>query len=554
MRRFAALLASGGMFQVGFTNINGPRIQRPSRPKTTRADRVAAAETQQRINNNNAVTAQQQKEQQAQQAINSLWPFPPLHGMGYQLTAGGATFALGAAVVGPAPTDTVKVDLPPAGLAGVLVYSWENSAAGALTQYLVFRGVGGKYETAPVKPYASVHYQWQQALPLRDLKFTGSGNALFLNSASDTTVSASSTSTASTVLRWGLLDSTFNGTNARVPSSSLVRYSTDGKYTAVTAPATDDSTPQNAQQPWKEGGDGWLEVTQNSQPYLGTSDGQWTTYLTALNRYPEYSTSESQDTSLQGLPVWRVSNHAAVRDMVWTPRGHLLYTHEGTTPAITGTAEPEAPEQFPSIWLANPEAHTNVKIIDRGYDPTPSPDGHWLAFYGWPSSITPTTANPAPAPTLSFYNGQSKTGFHVAGSTPAVLRWTPDGKTLVMASYSKDGNTVELSTMAVPAAVPTQDTPLAPAAKLATIRVRDPMGLGATRPAPAAITVDGISSNGNYLLVELSEFTATPGTVGSEERTLEAVDLTSGAQHVIAKVTPPVGTKLNFSWTWFEMT
>jgi len=66
--------------------------------------------------------------------------------------------------------------------------------------------------------------------------------------------------------------------------------------------------------------------------------------------------------------------------------------------------------------------------------------------------------------------------------------------------------------------------------------------------------VDGISSNGNYLLVELSEFTATPGTVGSEERTLEAVDLTSGAQHVIAKVTPPVGTKLNFSWTWFEMT
>jgi len=555
--RWTALLASGGMGQFSWTRIGANRIPvlKPANPNYTASHRhynaLAQAQTQLRINNNNRILAAQLKQQREQQALSDLWPAPPLHGAGYQLTPGGATVSFGPAVLGSAPGDTTTLPATPPGLSGVLVYDWESPDG---SQYLVFRGHGGKYAQPRVKPYAVVHYAVKGPLPLRDLRITGSGNALFLTTAPlDGGVSTASPSGApAMVLRWNLLDSTFGAINARVPAGAVARFSPDGKFAAVAALPTAGATPQDPFQPWRDGGNGWLQVTDNSQPFRDTSSEDWSKDQKALEKYADYSPSEEHDAKLQGLPVWRVSNRSAVRDIVWTPRGHLLYTHEGAQAAMAGSASPAYPDEFPSIWMADPETHTNVKVVDRGYDPAPSPDGSWLAFYGWSSSDHPAFANPASAPVLSFYNGQSKTGFHIKGTAPAVLRWSPDSKTLVLGTYSKDGNSVEISTLAVPSAVPTKATPLASEHKLVTIKVKDPLQLGTKRPGEA-ITLDGVSSTGQYLLVELSQFNGAPGTIGAEERTLEAVDLTTGARHVIARVIPPANAKLNFAWTWFEI-
>ena len=557
--RWTALLASGGMCQFSWTRIGANRIPilRPptsstaSRPTHHNYNALAAAQTQLRINNNNRILAAQLKGQREQQALNDLWPAPPLHGAGYQLTPGGTTFSFGPAVAGPAPGDTTTLPATPAGLSGVLIYDWE-APGGA--QYLVFRGHGGKYASAQVKPYSVVHYAVKQPISLRDLRITGSGNTLFMTLAAGGTDSSSTSSADApgTILRWNLLDSSLGGLNARVPSGSQARFSPDGKFAAVAAPLASGATPQDTFQSWRDGGNGWLEVSDSAQPYRDTSSADWSKYQTALDRYADYAPAEDHDSKLRGLPVWRVSNRAAVREVVWTARGHLLYTHEGAEAAVTGSSSPAYPDEFPSIWMANPDTHTAVKVVDRGYDPVPSPDGRWLAFYGWSSADHPAFGNPGSAPTLSFYDGESKTGFHVEGTAPAVLRWTPDSKTLILGTYGKDGNSVAISTLTVPSVIPTKATPMGREHKLVTIKVKDPMQLGAKRPGEA-ITLDGVSSNGQYLLVEISQFNGVPGTVGSEERTLEAVDVTTGARHIIARVIPPVGTKLNFAWTWFEI-
>ncbi len=308
-------------------------------------------------------------------------------------------------------------------------------------------------------------------------------------------------------------------------------------------PLTSAWDPSSLSQP-----DAFLEIRSTVKTEEFKSADQRDKYWAALSTYPDYDAREETDPDLQGYPFWRVTNHASRRNVVWGNDGQCFYTHQpqsstSTTDVARGAITSDA--GYPSAWSAMLRTKTNVPVLSRGYDPVPSPDGRYIAFFGWSLDDKPDATHPSSPPALWLFDVRLKTRKRLSDQNGGFVFWTHDSQTLVCARFPAGHYKAEISTLSLDG----QEK------HLATVEARDPLNLGESRQGsgpPAPISFKGISKNNRFLMLDVCEFTGIQGSTYNTQRSLRAVDLTSGEVSLIASAKPPTNTELQFSWDWFD--
>jgi hypothetical protein len=235
-----------------------------------------------------------------------------------------------------------------------------------------------------------------------------------------------------------------------------------------------------------------------------------------------------------------------------------LYTHQpqAVGSAGSGAARIEDQRQYPSIWIADPASRSNHMLLDRAYDPFPSPNGERIAFFGWSLRETPSKAQPASAPSLWLFDVGTGSRRRIGDQNCGYVFWTHDGESLVAARFPHGQYEADISRSTIGSgdsdggslsntrSIPTWNN-------LAAVGARDPERVGEARQWPQAITFQGVTKNDRYLMVNLDEYVGVDGSMYVREETLEAVDLQTGQISTIATARPP-RTNIYFTWSWFD--
>ena len=156
----------------------------------------------------------------------------------------------------------------------------------------------------------------------------------------------------------------------------------------------------------------------------------------------------------------------------WQNANSLLYAYYVLPTSVT-QAKGEAarkraaatlkPEDIrPSIFQVAATGGASTLVVKDGFRPMPSPDGRWIAFFGWPDvkeAQDEAKINPQSryyGPRLFVWDRQVKRRFLVSPNiflSNVQMKWTPDSHKLVLlqSSYNsqKTQGTAHISTIAV---------------------------------------------------------------------------------------------------------
>lgn len=152
-------------------------------------------------------------------------------------------------------------------------------------------------------------------------------------------------------------------------------------------------------------------------------------------------------------------------DFAWTRANTVLYTlppqeNSKSQPARSRrqneTAQAAQPTPArPIIYEVSAKGDPPQILIRDGFRPTPSPDGRWIAFFGWPDveeSRAEAADNPASVnygPRLMLFDRTTKRRVLVSpnvfglGTQGTQLLWTPDGKRLILMQTKYDSSTAQ---------------------------------------------------------------------------------------------------------------
>jgi len=456
------------------------------------------------------------------QAGVPLWPKAPLNGkpLRYRYnpkTQETATIALQGPTVDEAKDDWVQVNeqkeakglLSYAGRVGPFPRDGEN-------QYTVLRGVGVQGKINGVST-SSAYYHFSRDWYPWGTQLSKDGSTLLSR------VGIVDRHETFTVYRWHLPNGGFNLVGrARVESWDA--FSDDGNYWAYVQTLSQDE----------------------SALALMPSD------LFVNDTRKEYSS-------------WLVTRLASGRQPVWNSVGQLLYSHEPVTSVlrtdnidgrvvVTGvipTPVIDAPNKYPSVWIADPKTKTTHSLIERAYNPSPSPDGKYIAFFGWDMDEKPTDKQVARAPRLRLWEVATGKRYNINPQNNGFVGWTRDSQTIVTGRYE---GSYELHVGSFPLRnVFPGNVPLSfRFIEKATVQTEDE-GIGGERDWPPAIVVQGVARSGKYVVVSTEHFlpqTDRQGPLNNQHRML-AVDLDDGHITEIAHAKP--NPSQFFTWSWFDL-
>lgn len=402
-------------------------------------------------------------------------------------------------------------------------------------QYLVFQYVGSSSESDK-KITDSISYNLVGDFS-RDPQFSSDGRKMFLRSGY-----TGGPNDGFGLLSWNLLSGQTidsakamdNGRQSLSPSARL--------FATLTVVNTNEYGAQDIQEPWKDNPPGLLMV-----------------YVTDRFIIGEGSRGRDSD-EVPGKKF--ITDQAAMRTVVWTSDNRILYTHapapdkwikgpDGVgnlyraTPVITPVID--APNKYPSVWVANPATKATHQIIERAYDPSPSPDGKFIAFFGWPTTEKPTATKPASVPKLWLYQTATGKTFEVNEQNNGFVGWTRDSKTLVTGRYEGQYK-LHVGSLALSDAL---QGPLHVAALQVEKAVIETNAGGPSVWPHDPIEVRSIARNGRYVVVNtIASATSADTSPSKREYTLQAVDLSDGHISTIAHAKPPDAQ--TFSWSWFD--
>ena len=269
------------------------------------------------------------------------------------------------------------------------------------------------------------------------------------------------------------------------------------------------------------------------------------------------STAKSQQVALpKGVSLMLatpVRQQAPIVPIAWASPNSLLFS---------GLPDMRADNDTP----AHPNIYetTNGKtslVVPDAYAPSPSPDGRWIACFGWPDADTKVSADelkklaPPMLPDLYLVDRHSKKRFLVralpkfgrrelmnGGPPQQILRWTPDSRHLILTeeTYQNKGKageaTATLSAVDIPSQLPVGDALWAQTLRLiTTLHATDVVAY------PRSLIHFGplqISSDGNHLFLAAFQVTGQVGEPLKEnlvsESSLQRVNLTDGKVDVVA--------------------
>ncbi len=513
-----------------------------------------AKPTSKRLNRDNVLkrpTQNQQKNSRSDLPPHAAWPSPPLGGGIYRVGSEGAFISLRAKESGLLTDDYVTVEKLPSQLSGVLCYLSENHSQPYVTtkigkyffhggnQFIVMRFLGA----ASTSQTGSVRYRFLDNNPFRDIHVSSDGQTIFWGGG------YTGRNDSMSLIRWGLAKGELFALNKSIPNVSRISFSPDSSAIGVIGfDNTDNEIYQDLLQPWQDTGDGWLEVLDTRVPFSMpiALAGNPLAYLDAWRKHPDYTPAIEKDPVLRKYPYWRATNRASRRGLNWDNNGDVFYTHQPEDAKITANATRgiiSGASGYPSVWSATLATKTNALVLERGYDPVASPDGRYIAFFGWPLDEQPSVAKPAAPPSLWLFDKRIKTRKRLSDQNSGYVFWTHDSRGLVCVRFPSSRYKAQISVLSLQG----QEK------QLATVEVRDPLNLGEGRQGPPApISFKGVSKNNHFLIVDVCEFTGVQGSTYSTERALKAVDLTSGTISTLATAKPPTNTQLQFSWDWFD--
>lgn len=395
--------------------------------------------------------------------------------------------------------------------------------------YLFLEGRGDAFDELRKQGKGAVRYHFKTAPPLRTLRFPEQGRNILFGSGYNT----------DRLDGWGFYNWNLSSnrlTVARATSRNIYyeAVSPDGNEWAVVGYDDDQQEPQDPSSVWKNVGAGWLELSDLNATY-GFHELDDTLGIKDKTLAPP---GQSRAT---GKPVWRVSNAASRRPPHWGLDGRVFYTHE---PQVQPRHNITSPKNLPEIWVADGKDKTNKSVLVGGYDGVPSPDGRFLAFFGYTPKVVPSETYPAMPPQLYLYEFKTGKISRLSSQNTGQVMWAPDSKTLVTIAFPEDRYHAHVQTIPIQPVV-------CPAKEVAVVEAEDPVGLGDGR-GTAAITPMHISRNGRYLILQRDELAKLDYPVYDHELWMQAVDLQSGVVTILAHATP-IRSEIDFSWDWFDV-
>ncbi len=318
------------------------------------------------------------------------------------------------------------------------------------------------------------------------------------------------------------------------------------------------------------GGGGGKSV---SQVFL-SPDGHW-----AAQTAPEEH--ELQDTpwqSFAGKQTWaadlkiqqkykfKLFPDASQRSMAWSGPNTLLYTQQ--------PAHPDDPAGRPSIHEARVPGGASHLVIANAYDPAPSPDGRFIAFFGWPGNpnapavkdpdeitgqenLDPNSAQALAlsTPRLFIFDRASKKRYPVSDQAWGFLAWTPDSRRLIMVATGTPG-TPDIGTPARVRVANLSDILAAPDEKAAASVVREVATVNAEDKAggfriwPRNFRLAAVARNGRYIVLDVNEFQGenTGLHLLINRKSLVGVELDSGRVTTLDTLLDPNGDVQGWDW------
>jgi len=445
------------------------------------------------------------------------WPDSPDGAKPFQPYANLIPFQLDVPLAGTPEADPVQLNPVPADLKGILLYAITSGHAheqmvvplnmpnmkvlDARNDYLVMRAFNISARLKD-KEAGSIFYHFAFQLPLREPHVTGDGRLIFVN------IGDGSENGGFQPFRWQLKNGKLSGVN-HVANASRRRFSPDGSHWAILLPYGygDESLLPLQKTGWE--GQTELEVRDTTH------------FVYPLTR---------------PFPFWQVTTDAVPRSCAWMDSNTLLFARKGIS--------------FPALWSADVRTHKISKLVDKAYDPSPSPDGKYIAFFGWSAQTQRTPEQPSPRPSLWLWNTQSQQAKRVDDQNAGFVRWTPDSKTLIEVRFAND---FEARVRVVPLAIALRGTravaALPKGGEVSQVVAQDPLHVGPSSWF-APIEVEAISRNGRYLILNLTEYIGVQEPKYIARYTLKAVDLQSGNVFDIATATP--NALGSWGWTWFD--
>ena len=211
----------------------------------------------------------------------------------------------------------------------------------------------------------------------------------------------------------------------------------------------------------------------------------------------------------------------------------------------------------PRIYEAT-NGKTNLVVPDA-YAPSPSPDGRWIACFGWPDVNADETKKPSLQilPALYLYDRLQKKRLLVsalpkfgrremmngAGLPQQILRWTPDSRHLILTeeTYQTKGKIGEaaatISAVDIPSQLPANDAQWAQTRRLiTTLHTEDFVAY----PSPILhyemhFRPLQMSADENHLFLATFQVTGQTGDNPTSESSLQRLNLTNGQVDVLAR-------------------
>lgn len=249
----------------------------------------------------------------------------------------------------------------------------------------------------------------------------------------------------------------------------------------------------------------------------------------------------------------------------WTANNSLLFaatpkTIVASKKTVNGAAsDAEAkPVAYPNIYEASAVSGKPVLVIEKGFHPVPSPSGQQIAFLSWinnsstqANAVKENQSEAPPQVTLNVFDRHSKKSWVLSTRSDCTeIRWTPDGKSLLLLTENQRGDrrTGFLGLIRIPALIPAfPDLGLHPVEKVITqVEVRDYKPLYEESFQPRFRFL-GFSSDGRSVFIQTQRYTGINlrMTLLNEVDDIKRISLETSVIENVATVQNPTGL---FDW------